>query len=186
MAAAEASTPQPAIRPQWPGRRIQSASADFCNSLRRKYGQRAEYTLVEMKWWSSYMGPAKIAQHLNRIFLRQGVSRVFISSTRFTQAALDMPGLPAAPATRALHPAGDRDPARTPGRFGRYHPGGQAAEATFPGNPEEAGRHLAIASPVLTAAPAPAATPRSCQSLAEPRLCDLNHGRFVQNGGAGA
>lgn len=48
-----------------------------------------ETFLVEMKWWSANMGPAELAQHLNRTLLRPGVSGLFISNTGYTQAALD-------------------------------------------------------------------------------------------------
>lgn len=48
-----------------------------------------ETYLVEMKWWATDMGPAELAQHMSRILLRPGVSGLFISNTRYTQAALD-------------------------------------------------------------------------------------------------
>jgi energy-converting hydrogenase A subunit M len=48
-----------------------------------------ETFLVEMKWWSSKMGPGEVAQHLSRILLRPNVSGIFISNTGYTEAALD-------------------------------------------------------------------------------------------------
>lgn len=48
-----------------------------------------ETYLVEMKWWSAKMGPTEISQHFSRIFLRSGVSGIFISNTGYTQSALD-------------------------------------------------------------------------------------------------
>jgi len=46
--------------------------------------------LVEMKWWSSNMGPAEVSQHIGRILLRPGVAGLFISNTGYTPAALEM------------------------------------------------------------------------------------------------
>lgn len=48
-----------------------------------------ETFLVEMKWWSSAMGPAELAQHMSRTLLRPRVSGLFISNSGYTPAALD-------------------------------------------------------------------------------------------------
>jgi restriction system protein len=45
--------------------------------------------LVEMKWWDSALGPGEIAAHINRIMLRSGVGGIFISSSKFTPAAVE-------------------------------------------------------------------------------------------------
>jgi hypothetical protein len=49
-----------------------------------------ETFIVEMKWWSSNMGPGEVSQHISRILLRPGVAGLFISNTSYTPAALDM------------------------------------------------------------------------------------------------
>lgn len=46
--------------------------------------------LVEMKWWDGPLGPAEVSQHINRLMLRSGVSGIIISSSEFTQAAVNM------------------------------------------------------------------------------------------------
>ena len=49
-----------------------------------------ETFLVEMKWWSSNMGPSEVSRHISRILLGPGVAGLFISNTGYTSAALDM------------------------------------------------------------------------------------------------
>jgi hypothetical protein len=49
-----------------------------------------ETFLVEMKWWSTNMGPPEVSQHIGRILLRPGVAGLFISNTGYTPAALEM------------------------------------------------------------------------------------------------
>jgi hypothetical protein len=49
----------------------------------------ADLYLVEMKWWSSPLGPTEVAPHLVRVFNRGGQVRgLFISYTDFTDAAV--------------------------------------------------------------------------------------------------
>ncbi|MBI0539129.1 restriction endonuclease [Roseomonas sp. KE2513] len=46
--------------------------------------------LVEMKWWDKPLGPSDVSQHLSRLMLRMNVSGIFISSSDYTPAALEM------------------------------------------------------------------------------------------------
>lgn len=46
--------------------------------------------LVEMKWWDDKLGPAEVAPHISRLMLRSGVGGIFISSSEYTAAALEM------------------------------------------------------------------------------------------------
>jgi restriction system protein len=45
--------------------------------------------LVEVKWWSAPLGTGETAQHLVRVFSRDGARGLFISATGFTSAAVD-------------------------------------------------------------------------------------------------
>ena len=44
--------------------------------------------LVEMKWWDSPLGVGETAQHLVRVFSRDGARGLFISATDYTAAAI--------------------------------------------------------------------------------------------------
>jgi hypothetical protein len=44
--------------------------------------------LVEMKWWNVPLGPGETAQHLVRLFSRDGARGLFISATGYTDAAI--------------------------------------------------------------------------------------------------
>jgi restriction system protein len=46
--------------------------------------------LVEMKWWENSLGPAEVSPHISRLMLRHGVSGIFISSSDYTPAAVNM------------------------------------------------------------------------------------------------
>jgi restriction system protein len=46
--------------------------------------------LVEMKWWDNSLGPAEVSPHISRLMLRHGVYGVFISSSGYTPAAINM------------------------------------------------------------------------------------------------
>jgi restriction system protein len=46
--------------------------------------------LVEMKWWESPLGPPEVSQHISRLLLRSSVGGIFISSSDYTPAALEM------------------------------------------------------------------------------------------------
>lgn len=46
--------------------------------------------LVEMKWWDSPLGPTEVSPHINRILVRSNVGGIFISSSEFTPAAVNM------------------------------------------------------------------------------------------------
>lgn len=46
--------------------------------------------LVEMKWWDGSLGPAEVSPHISRLLLRHGVCGVFISSSDYTPAAVNM------------------------------------------------------------------------------------------------
>jgi restriction system protein len=50
----------------------------------------SQLLLVEMKWWESPLGPAEVSQHINRLLLRNSVGGIFISSSDYTPAALEM------------------------------------------------------------------------------------------------
>lgn len=44
--------------------------------------------LVEMKWWSEPIGTGDIAQHIVRLFARDGARGIFISASSYTAAAI--------------------------------------------------------------------------------------------------
>lgn len=44
--------------------------------------------LVEMKWWDAPLGPGDTAQHLVRVFSRDGARGLFISASGYTPAAI--------------------------------------------------------------------------------------------------
>jgi restriction endonuclease Mrr len=46
--------------------------------------------LVEMKWWDQKLGPAELSPHISRLLLRNGVGGIFISSSEYTPAAIEM------------------------------------------------------------------------------------------------
>jgi len=46
--------------------------------------------LAEMKWWDTPLGPAEVSPHISRLLLRSGVSGIFISSSDYTPAAVNM------------------------------------------------------------------------------------------------
>lgn len=46
--------------------------------------------LVEMKWWDKPLGPGEVSPHINRLLVRSGVGGIFISSSDYTPAALEM------------------------------------------------------------------------------------------------
>jgi restriction system protein len=50
----------------------------------------SEMYLVEMKWWTSPLGPTEVSPHISRLMLRSGVSGIFVSSSDYTPAALEM------------------------------------------------------------------------------------------------
>jgi restriction system protein len=45
--------------------------------------------LVEMKWWATPLGTGETAQHLVRVFSRDGARGIFISATEYTTAAIE-------------------------------------------------------------------------------------------------
>jgi restriction system protein len=45
--------------------------------------------LVEMKWHAAPLGPGETAQHLVRVFSRDGARGLFISASGYTPAAVD-------------------------------------------------------------------------------------------------
>lgn len=45
--------------------------------------------LVEMKWWKAPLGVGETAQHLVRVFSRDGARGLFISATGYTDAAIE-------------------------------------------------------------------------------------------------
>ena len=45
--------------------------------------------IVEMKWWNAPLGPGETAQHLVRVFSRDGARGLFISATGYTAAAIE-------------------------------------------------------------------------------------------------
>lgn len=45
--------------------------------------------LVEMKWWATPLGTGETAQHLVRVFSRDGARGIFISATEYTPAAIE-------------------------------------------------------------------------------------------------
>ena len=49
-----------------------------------------ELYLVEMKWWSAKLGAAELSPHVSRLMMRAGVSGIFISSSDFTESALEL------------------------------------------------------------------------------------------------
>jgi restriction system protein len=46
--------------------------------------------LAEIKWWATPLGPAEVSPHISRLLLRSGVSGIFVSSSDYTPAALEM------------------------------------------------------------------------------------------------
>jgi restriction system protein len=45
--------------------------------------------LVEVKWWSTPLGPSETAHHLVKVFSRDGARGLFISASGFTDAAVE-------------------------------------------------------------------------------------------------
>ena len=50
----------------------------------------AQMFLVEMKWWEAPLGPAELSPHISRLMLRSSVGGIFISSSDYTPAAVNM------------------------------------------------------------------------------------------------
>ncbi|MBD2088040.1 restriction endonuclease [Trichocoleus sp. ST-U3] len=47
-----------------------------------------DFYLVEMKWWSTALGPGEVSQHLVRVFNRGQARGIFISTSSYTEAAI--------------------------------------------------------------------------------------------------